>query len=257
MNSIFTKTQAIWQNLLAQDTNILPLPQLFEQLAYLRLAEASHSVISIFNIKEFKNDYISKNVEDILGYKSGVNDASSTAHFYRNFAPEHASFPLISTQLQNKAFDNISTEDRQQVHVTGCGMRFRHAKKGWIRILLQVINLEMSNDQIPLRSLLIIQDITHLLKEDAYWIRIDCGEEKIGINGYFSQNQETISGDIISKREKEILTLIIQGKTTPEIAAQLFISTNTVNNHRQNLLNKLGAKDTTALIHLAQITNLT
>ena len=82
MNSIFTKTQAIWQNLLALDTNILPLPQLFEQLAYLRLAEASHSVISIFNIKEFKTDYISNNVEDILGYKTSSDDASGTALFY-------------------------------------------------------------------------------------------------------------------------------------------------------------------------------
>lgn len=257
MSNILTKTQAIWQNLLAQDTNKLPLPQLFEQLAYLKLAEASHSVISIFNIKEFKNDYISNNVEDILGYKTDVGDAAGTALFYQNFAPEHANFPLISTQLQNKAFDSVALEERQQLHITGCGMCFQHAKKGWIRILLQVINLEMSSDHIPLRSLLIIQDITHLLKDNAYWVRIDCGEEKVGINGYFSQNQEPVLGDIISKREKEILTLIIQGKTTAEIAAQLFISTNTVNNHRQNLLNKLGAKDTTALIHLAQITNLT
>lgn len=257
MDSIFTKTQTIWQDLLAQETQILPLPQLFEQLAYLRLAEASRSVISIFNTKTFQNDYISKNVEDVLGYPEIMDGAAGTRQFYQSLAPEHANFPLVLTQLQNQAFDMIPIAGRQQIHLTGCGMRFHHSKKGWIQILFQAINLEMSNDHIPLRSMTVVQDITHLVKDDAYWLRTDCGEKKTGINGYFSQTKETIRGDIISKREKEVLTLIIEGKTTAEIGAQLFISPNTVNNHRQNLLNKLGARDTTALIHLAQITNLT
>ena len=41
-----------------------------------------------------------------------------------------------------------------------------------------------------------------------------------------------------------------------EIAKTLYLSRNTVNNHRQNMLNKTGAKDTTALLELAHICEL-
>lgn len=44
---------------------------------------------------------------------------------------------------------------------------------------------------------------------------------------------------ILSTREKEILTLIKSGKLSKEIAAILGISVNTVNRHRQNILEKL------------------
>jgi DNA-binding NarL/FixJ family response regulator len=110
------------------------------------------------------------------------------------------------------------------------------------------------DNQMPLRSLVFVQDITHLLKDDFYWTRIIYGDEKTCVKGYFSSTKEEIEGEIISEREKEILSLLVQGKTTSDIAQTLFISPNTVNNHRQNILNKLGAKDTTALIHLARIT---
>lgn len=45
--------------------------------------------------------------------------------------------------------------------------------------------------------------------------------------------------DLLSAREKEILQLIEQGKLSKEIASLLFISINTVNRHRQNILEKL------------------
>lgn len=62
--------------------------------------------------------------------------------------------------------------------------------------------------------------------------------------------------DILSQREKEILQLIAQGKETDDIADILSISRNTVNNHRQNMLDKICAKDTTALVELAKICQL-
>lgn len=56
---------------------------------------------------------------------------------------------------------------------------------------------------------------------------------------------------MITRREKEILTLIAEGYTNPEIAEKLFISSSTVDSHRKNLLAKLGVKNTASLIRLA------
>ena len=55
----------------------------------------------------------------------------------------------------------------------------------------------------------------------------------------------------ITRREKEILNLIVDEFTTSEIAEKLFVSTNTVETHRANLLSKLQAKNTAGLVKVA------
>ncbi|MDQ8014079.1 MAG: response regulator transcription factor [Flavobacterium nitrogenifigens] len=55
----------------------------------------------------------------------------------------------------------------------------------------------------------------------------------------------------LSSREKEILILIAQEYNTAEIAEKTFISLNTVNTHRRNLLSKLNAKNTAGLVKYA------
>ena len=55
----------------------------------------------------------------------------------------------------------------------------------------------------------------------------------------------------LSIREKEVLQLIVAEHTTQEIADKLFISVNTVETHRNHLLQKLGAKNLAGLVRIA------
>lgn len=55
----------------------------------------------------------------------------------------------------------------------------------------------------------------------------------------------------ITPREKEVLVLICQEFTNPEIAEKLNISRRTVDTHRNNLLQKLGVRNTVGLIKYA------
>ncbi len=55
----------------------------------------------------------------------------------------------------------------------------------------------------------------------------------------------------VSRREKQILQLIVDEKTTSEIAESLFISFGTVETHRRNLLLKLNARNTAGLVKSA------
>lgn len=61
---------------------------------------------------------------------------------------------------------------------------------------------------------------------------------------------------VISSREKEVLELIADGFTNPQIAAKLFISLHTVDSHRKNLLTKFGTSNTASLIKLAAKHNM-
>lgn len=56
---------------------------------------------------------------------------------------------------------------------------------------------------------------------------------------------------LLTKREKEILQLIIDELTSQEIAAKLFISPHTVENHRISLMQKLEVKNTAGLVKKA------
>ena len=55
----------------------------------------------------------------------------------------------------------------------------------------------------------------------------------------------------LTDREFEVFRLIGQGKSTKDIAAQLHLSSNTVDVHRSHLQEKLELKDTTALVRHA------
>lgn len=55
----------------------------------------------------------------------------------------------------------------------------------------------------------------------------------------------------LSRREEQILGMIINEKTTHEIAETLFISFGTVETHRRNIMIKLGAKNTAGMVRVA------
>ncbi len=52
----------------------------------------------------------------------------------------------------------------------------------------------------------------------------------------------------VTKREKEVLLLLSKGMNYREISDKLFISINTVNSHRKNLISKFGVKNSTELV---------
>ena len=60
----------------------------------------------------------------------------------------------------------------------------------------------------------------------------------------------------LSRREKQVLQLIVSEKTTAEIAEELFISFGTVETHRRNLLMKLNARNVAGLVRMALEYNL-
>ncbi len=56
--------------------------------------------------------------------------------------------------------------------------------------------------------------------------------------------------ECLSNREKEVLKCVVQGNRSSEIAEQLYLSVNTVNTHRRNILKKTGCRSLVDLIRL-------
>ena len=73
------------------------------------------------------------------------------------------------------------------------------------------------------------------------------------IHGKLKTKSEYIrfSESIITEREHQILKLIVEGFTDPEIAKTLYLSDKTVSTHRKNMLAKLQVPNTAALVKFA------
>lgn len=117
--------------------------------------------------------------------------------------------------------------------------------------------------------------ITRMLKNgaDGYLLKNTGGTELIKAIGVIAQGEKYYSSEItniimqslnrqkkqeksiyqlrFTRREKEVLELIAKGKTTKEIANELFISEKTVETHRSNLLSKFDVKNVVSLLKAA------
>jgi DNA-binding NarL/FixJ family response regulator len=80
-----------------------------------------------------------------------------------------------------------------------------------------------------------------------------------GKNYYSAELLETINlskkkgenASFLTKRENDILKLVVEGLTNPQIGERLFISTDTVDSHRKNLHTKLNVNNTALLVRYA------
>ncbi len=82
---------------------------------------------------------------------------------------------------------------------------------------------------------------------------LDDTVNEIVLNSVLKNGNEKITSPFptLSRREKDVLRLILEECTTQEIADKLFISFGTVETHRRNMLIKTGARNTAGLVRTA------
>ena len=70
---------------------------------------------------------------------------------------------------------------------------------------------------------------------------------------YFNCKEKLLAVDHLTLREQEILALVLNAKSTKEIAHELNISVNTVETHRKNLFVKFEVKNVVGLVNKATV----
>jgi len=64
-------------------------------------------------------------------------------------------------------------------------------------------------------------------------------------------NGDTDPYNLLTRREREVLQLVVEGNTNPLVAKRLFIDTRTVETHRAHVMEKLGLKNLAELVRFA------
>ena len=134
----------------------------------------------------------------------------------------------------------------------GYGMKHRHPNGRHFHTILQVFGLEFNEMNYPTLCFFVDNDIEHLIKKtDQYWGRTSFNNGEF-VTTLSSKETTFKKQDIFSAREIEVLKLLMKGYESKQIGEKLFISSNTVDNHRKNMIRKLNARDTTALVQLTK-----
>ena len=97
------------------------------------------------------------------------------------------------------------------------------------------------------------QDSFHIMKKNYFMdtavsrqvvkklANMPSGDKVAGTDGY----------DALTAREQEVMVLLAEGLSSPQVAEKLFISPKTVENHRANIMRKLGIHNTIELVRQA------
>jgi DNA-binding CsgD family transcriptional regulator len=120
-------------------------------------------------------------------------------------------------------------------------------------ILSQISGLEFDSRGYPLLCFFKSQDISYLTKNSKHCgirVEFDGGDDVVIC---CLPDPQIKKQDIFTERELSVLKLLCQGAESKQIAETLFISSNTVDNHRKNMIRKLDARDTTALVQLSKM----
>ena len=134
---------------------------------------------------------------------------------------------------------------------------------------IKVLLLSMHNDERLIAQVMKVGANGYLLKDMASTELLEAIEEVYNKDYYFSEvvtkallsqvqnpNQKPpiiLKGETVTltPREKEVLQLICKGRTTAEIAQDLFLAGSTIEGHRKNLLSKTNSRNTAELVVFA------
>lgn len=218
-----------------------------ESLLMNPFAHNERTVKGVLELSTFEIVQISDNIEIMLGITA--EKVQKITNLFEIIEPQQLNlFP----QIVESFYQILATS--QNVYDIGyslCGLTIKCIGKPDKHLIIQFRTFEMPFNELPKFIIFCMNDVTHLVKGDTIWVRLQL-YQKEGVEVHTLESPLFCfeAGDIFSKREQDILTYLVKGCESKEIAQKLFISVFTVNNHRKNMMTRLGARDTTALIQL-------
>jgi len=147
-------------------------------------------------------------------------------------------------KLSQKAMDLIySADPKHRRFIFRSTYRILHKGHQYIRILRETAPLLFDDKGRIIASVSRTTDISHLghHKEIKGWLTLS--DRTLDLVNEWKQ--------LLSKREKEVLTYLARGFSSKTISCHLNISKLTVDKHRANMLRKTHTRNTSELIHLA------
>lgn len=217
-----------------------------------RLSEIENCTYSVFDMD--KNAYLLKSskFKRLLGYVNPEDIENDDLElFHRIIHPDDLSFVMETENEAYNFYKNLPASEKKDYKLV-YDFRVKNASGIYMRFIHQFIVLEQDRSGKSWLALIVTDLIAERATDDRPQRRmINIRSGKLHL---FNNDDSYNSATLLTKRETEILGLIAQGLDSRDISDRLFISVNTVNNHRQNILIKTRSENTTqALLYSKRI----
>ena len=193
----------------------------------------------IFNCPLANVQWAHESVKEVLGLES--TEDFNLEFILANVHPDDLAY-CLDFEREVTAFFNQLPVEKVLNYKVSYDYRIKRKDQTYIRILQQAVTIQTNEEGAVLRVLNVHTDISHLKTQNGSTLSF------IGLNGepsyidYIHSTPFTAAKHILTKKESEILALLVAGKTSFEIADLLFISKNTVDTHRKNMLKRAKCK---------------
>jgi|GEM_PF-2237311 len=189
--------------------------------------------VYVYDHRAKQTSFVSAGVEQMLGYPA---EEFTTDFHYACIHPDDLGIVTEATRLLNQ-YVAEHLHDPLTGMVFAIDYRVRHAQGHWVRVLRQTFILEREPNGALVAAAGILTDITaHKRTHD---VRFHMNRPDFA--GFVRRAQQQTLPALLSAREQQIATLVMDGLTSRQIGERLHLSTGTVQKHRQNIRLKVGS----------------
>lgn len=173
-----------------------------------------------------------------------AGDGHAAVKLVRELSPNVVVMDIGMPELNGIETTRIIRKDFPEVKVVGLSM---HSNDKYIREMFRAGASGYLLKNCPFEELI---EAVRTVADGKSYISPSIGD--MMVQDFISKPEEPISAfTLLSQREREVLQLIAEGKTTKQVALGLHISPKTVEAHRLNLMTKLGIDNIAQLTRYA------
>lgn len=199
-----------------------------------QLAQVGNSGITVFDHHRREHVFTSYNFGELFGHDMDAVAAAGSEYFDSRIHPDDL-VQLLQNGIAALKFYHRIPEDERRNYKYVCEYRVIGNTGSYVRVIEQHQPLEIDargNIWLTLGVLDISPN-----QDETQGIKAQFLNYKTGVIVPLVPKNDTAAS--LTKREKEILTLVKKGLPSKDISEKLFISIHTVNTHRQRILEKL------------------
>jgi len=213
---------------------------------WIKLSEITHSIVFVFDCYSNKFVFVSNNIPESYGIDHNRFISEGHLPALEIIHPDDIPFAL---HVRNKIYSLLNEfplEEKMKYKMVH-EMRVKNLRGEYVRIIEQeqVLELDKSGGIWLMLSVIDIDASHDSETTKSHLYNFETGEQ-------IFINLLDILDEPLTIRELEVLQLMKQGLLSKEIAITLKVSINTVNSHRQNILQKLKANNSIEAVNFAQ-----
>ena len=202
----------------------------------------------------------STNIGDLTPFSKAEWENKSALFFVENIHPEDSFYVLSAIKLAMDRIIELSPENQSDVRIN-IYARMLNAQEEFRWVLIQMPGVYVNKENLTTCGLMMITDLTHFkfTTRPILMTLIDKVNNRTEYHHLVLEDKlkiETVDLPHITKREQQLLQLMLRGLNSPEIANALCISYHTVENHKRNLRRKTSTKTSVELAHYVMNNNL-